>query len=261
MTKSGTTGNNNSNIEHFIIKSKYFYYKIIILLCSQMSYNTFERALSQPRIERFLTACKGNKRKALRLYRLNVRLSQSFYSIIGIFEISLRNAIDNHYKSTLTDKEWLINSTGPAGIFSDAVFTSGRFETRRKIRTAKKDLLRPYTHDRLVAALSFGFWVKLFDRLQFRVGGKTLHQVFSSRPTGTSQKSIYKYLCKLRNFRNRIAHYEPICFNHLHEKDLTYAESHYELLLKMTIWLGYNPKVLFRKLNRVKRIYKKIRRI
>lgn len=226
-----------------------------------MSYNTFEKALSKPRIERFLTACNGDKRKALRLYRLNIRLSQSFYSIIGLFEISLRNAIDSHYKLVLSDPEWLLNSTKSSGMFSNPVFARGGFETRKKIKNAKRDLLKPYTHDRLVAALSFGFWVKLFDRLQFGVGGKNLHKIFVSRPRGTKQKTLYKSLCKLRNFRNRVAHYEPIIFNNLHQVDLTYAEDHYNLLISMTDWLGFKPSELYRRLNKVKRIYRKIKRV
>lgn len=226
-----------------------------------MDYSKFEEALSVPRLSKYLTTCEGNKKKAMKLYRLNVCLSQSFYSILGLFEIAFRNAIDNHYKRTLSDNEWLINSTSPAGIFSDPIFSRGHFETRRKIKSARRELLKPYTHDRLVAALSFGFWVKLFDKIQFRVGGKTLHQIFVNRPTGTNQKTIYKSLCKLRDFRNQIAHHEPICFNERHEKDLSYANEHYELLFKITHWLGYNPKKLFNRLNDVSKIFRKINRI
>jgi len=36
-----------------------------------MEYNNFEKALSKPRIGRFLIAAKQDKEKALRLYRQN----------------------------------------------------------------------------------------------------------------------------------------------------------------------------------------------
>lgn len=226
-----------------------------------MNYKKFEKAISSSRLSRYLTACNGNKRKAIIFYRLNIRLSQSFFGLIGVFEITLRNAIDEHYKNTLSDIEWLWHSTSANGIFSDRVFARGRFATRKKIQDARRSLIKPYTHDRLVAALSFGFWVKLFDRIQYRVAGKTLHLVFQNRPTGTSQKAIYKTLCKLRDFRNRIAHHEPICFNIIHEKDLTYAKEHYELLIEMTQWLGYDPKMLYKKVNRVNKVLRRINRI
>jgi hypothetical protein len=223
-----------------------------------MNYNVFEVALSKPRLDRYLIACSGNQRKAIRLYRLNIKLSQSFFALIGIFEVILRNSIDNHYKSELGDPEWLLNATTPTGMFSNPVFTRGKFETKRKITTAKNELLKPYTHDRLVAALSFGFWTNLFDRLQFRVGGKSLHKIFINRPIGTSQLTLYKKLTKLRNFRNRIAHLEPICFNNLHQIDLTYAKNHYQLTIEMVQWLGYDNHLIFKKINSVNCIVRKL---
>jgi len=119
-------------------------------------------------------------------------------------------------------------------MFSNTIFARSNYETRKKIKNTKKELRRPYTHDRLVAALSLGFWVKLFDKLQFRVGDKTLHKIFVNRPHGINQKTIYKSLVKIRDFRNRIAHLEPICFNRLHKKDLSYAEDHYKIILSIT---------------------------
>jgi len=59
-----------------------------------MNYCIFESAFSKTRLDRYLAACYGNKRKAIKLYRLNIKLSQSFYALLGIFEIILRNSID-----------------------------------------------------------------------------------------------------------------------------------------------------------------------
>ena len=226
-----------------------------------MNYILFERALSPAILSRYLAACKGNRRKAIRLYRMNIKLSQSFFGLIGVFEITLRNTIDSHYRDTLVDNEWLWHSAMSTGMFSNVVFTRGNYETRRKIKTARKSLLKPYTHDRLLAALSFGFWIKLFDRIQFRVGGQSLHRIFPNRPPGTNQKTIYKSICKLRDFRNRIAHHEPICFNNAHEKDLTFVHDHYKIIREMTHWLGYNPNVLYRRINKVNNNIRRIKMI
>lgn len=119
---SGTTGNNDTKIDKIFKYDKNIYREIAATLNETMSYKTIEIALSKPRIERYLIACNGNKRKALKLHRLNIRLSQSFYSLIGLFEVTLRNAIDDHYKTVLADNEWLVNSTSSTGMFSDAVF-------------------------------------------------------------------------------------------------------------------------------------------
>jgi hypothetical protein len=74
-----------------------------------MKYLEFETALSRPRLGKYLTACKGDKQKAIRLYRQNVRLCQKFYGSLGILEIALRNAINVHYLNQLKDPDWLIN--------------------------------------------------------------------------------------------------------------------------------------------------------
>lgn len=53
----------------------------------------FHTAVSAPRFNKYLNACHNNKRKALKLYRANLALSEKLYSVIGIFEIILRNSI------------------------------------------------------------------------------------------------------------------------------------------------------------------------
>ena len=41
-----------------------------------MKYSDFERIMSVPRMNRYVTACSNNTRKAMALYRLNLKLSQ-----------------------------------------------------------------------------------------------------------------------------------------------------------------------------------------
>lgn len=43
-----------------------------------MKFSEFENALSAPRLGRYLRACSGNTKKALTLYRYNIKLGQSF---------------------------------------------------------------------------------------------------------------------------------------------------------------------------------------
>lgn len=47
----------------------------------------------------------------------------------------------------------------------------------------------------------------------YRVGGKTLLQIFTNKVYGLKQSDIYRELTTIHEFRNRIAHHEPICFN------------------------------------------------
>ena len=66
-----------------------------------MNYFDFEKAMSPARLNRYLVACNNDATKVLTLYRLNLKLSQELFTIIGCFEVTLRNAIDRHCLSLL----------------------------------------------------------------------------------------------------------------------------------------------------------------
>ena len=67
-------------------------------------------------MERYVIACSNNTKKAMTLYRLNLKLSQELFTIISCFEIALRNAIDYHY-SAIHGNHWLRDSINNGGIF------------------------------------------------------------------------------------------------------------------------------------------------
>ena len=60
-----------------------------------MEYLEFERILSAKRMQRYKDAADGDTRKAMALYRYNLRLSQEMFTIVSCFEVALRNAIDS----------------------------------------------------------------------------------------------------------------------------------------------------------------------
>ena len=64
-----------------------------------MKYPDYERAFSSARLNKYLKACDGDTVAALTLYRHNIKLCQKCYGILNIFEIVLRNAINEHYKA------------------------------------------------------------------------------------------------------------------------------------------------------------------
>jgi len=82
-----------------------------------MKYSEFEKIMSKPRMDRYLTACNNDSRKAMTLYRINLNLSQQIFTIVSCFEIALRNKIDEHYK-TIYGNDWLRDSIIAGGFFS-----------------------------------------------------------------------------------------------------------------------------------------------
>lgn len=109
----------------------------------------FERAISKPRMSRYLTAYGGNWKKAQRLYLANLRVSQKLYAIISVFEVALRNAIDEHYRNQFIVStgtlEWLKTQSTLSGFLSDYTLLKGGFQSRENVKRAISNLGVHYT--------------------------------------------------------------------------------------------------------------------
>lgn len=205
-----------------------------------MKYKDYEVALSPARLSRYLNACSGDTNKALTLYRHNVKLCQKFYGVLSLFEIILRNAVNEHYKKYFNDNDWIITQIQPGGMLENCIHLADVNKQYNKLQKNGK-----YTHDRLVSSMSFGFWTYMFNKQAFRKGGQTLLQIFPNRTKGVGQKVIYNELMEIKTFRNRIAHHEPICFDSMGFKDCSFAKSYYDEILRYVNFLGYKKDDLF----------------
>ncbi|MDR0393816.1 MAG: Abi family protein [Tannerella sp.] len=203
-----------------------------------MKYSEYEKALSVPRLNKYRIACNNDKNKTLILYRYNIKLCQKFYGVLGVLEVVLRNSINEHYKVKLSDADWLTTQATNGFLLPSQVDI---FKERDKLTR-----INAYTHDKLVASLSFGTWTIMFSKNFYRNGGKTLLQIFPNKAHGLNQKQIYKDLDSIRGFRNRIAHHEPICFDTQKQINIDSAEKIFNLILKYIGFLGYNTnEILF----------------
>lgn len=225
-----------------------------------MKYQKFQQIMSPQRLQRYITACNGNTRKAMTLYRRNLQLSQELFTIISCFEVALRNAINNHYLQQY-GANWLFNAAQPGGMF-DSYRTR---VTRNKINDAIIQLSPNYTHPKLVASLGFGFWRYMFSTNQFRLAGQSLLQIFPNRPQSTPQRQynanyIFRELAKINNIRNRIAHHEPICFR-LGQPiiDTGYVQTHYGIIIRLFQWMDIDESDLLYGLDHVDKVIQQIR--
>lgn len=204
-----------------------------------MKYNECLQVLSPARLNKYAQACGNDKAKTLRLYQYNIKLSQRFYGVIGMFEIMLRNAINIHYQGYFHDTNWIINQAHAGGLLEhDAT----DIQKTQNSYTA----MGVYNNDKMVASFTFGFWTYLFTKRNYRVGGKTLLKIFPNKAHGLKQSDIYRELTAIREFRNRIAHHEPICFNAARIIDTTYARSHYNLIRTYIGYMGFDPDSVLR---------------
>ena len=156
-----------------------------------MKYSEVENILSTARMSRYVNACQANTKKAMTLYRFNLKLSQEFFTVISCFEVSLRNAINGHCLPVL-ENDWLSNGAAPGngGIFDN---WNCRL-TAKNINDAVQKLNHSYTHNKLVAELGFGFWRYMFAQHQYSATGRTLLRIFPAKPTSTPLSSIQSHV-------------------------------------------------------------------
>ncbi len=220
-----------------------------------MRFQEFEKIMSPGRMSRYLAACGGNSKRAMTLYRLNLRLSQEMFTVISCFEVSLRNGINVHYSATL-GHDWLLQNAQPNGCFDNWNCR----QTAQAIQEEVRSLGARYAHDKVVAGLGFGFWRFLFAPQQYQSAGNNLLRIFPSKPISTAQtqynqRFVFNQLAKLNEVRNRIAHHEPICFLPSQPiKDTTYARQHYGLILQLFQWMNIDESALLYGLDHINRV-------
>jgi hypothetical protein len=143
-------------------------------------------------------------------YVENIKFSQFHYPLLHYFEITFRNKINQFYVNNFGGN-WLIDL--PSILNFDTSIVDRINDVKRKIKNSI------ITNDDIIANLTLGFWVELFNPkylLRTKLYKEQVHSIF-----GISKKSIHKeYLIKLHNelntirgFRNRIFHYEKVLNN------------------------------------------------
>lgn len=226
-----------------------------------MKYTEFERILSAERMNRYLSACANDSRKAMTLYRYNLQLSQEMFTVISCFEVALRNAIDNNLKPRL-GQDWLRDSILTGGIFTNPILS----KTANVISHSYNKLLSQgqYTASKLLADMEFGMWKYMFSPLQYRLTGQTLLQIFPNKQRSTSvlqinNAYIFNELDKVNTIRNRIAHHEPICFGLSgNQIDTTYIMNKYLQIQTLFAWMGIDSRALLYGLDHVQQVCNKI---
>ncbi len=179
-----------------------------------MEFRKLEYYLSQPRLNRFLIATANSKSKAQKLYRINLRVAQSFYPILNLFEIFFRNIVNYHVSSHFANPSWIL--TEKTGFMSDPSLSSSRFFLKNSVNKAEQTIRRKggtVTPGKVIAEQSLGYWTSLFEAHHYRlIGGVVIH-CFPHKPAHINRNLLNQKLNNIREFRNRIYHNEPICFN------------------------------------------------
>ena len=185
--------------------------------------------LSSPRFNVYLAKTNNDFDKAYRLYKVNIKLSEAFYPILSVLEVSLRNAVNETLKVHFNDPYWFKNSL-------PVEFLPFVSDATQKLTAQRKSI----TADRIIAELNFGFWNRLFNRHYTGLLWKPLRLIFQNTPKHLRQRdTIADALYHIRTLRNRIYHYEPI-FGNLQDIEKQYNE----MLTFLTCFDNDLPKLL-----------------
>ena len=185
-------------------------------------------------------------------YIANIMISQAFYPILSTIEITLRNAIDSTFKNLLGD-DWLEQEYQCNTILHPKDY--------EKFKTSYEKIQHKYgdnfTSGKVIAELHFGFWTTLCSkRYNDRIWTKKgfFKGVFENYPKSKQQQihDVADKLNKIRNFRNRIFHYEPII------RDDYDIRCMYLLIEEVLNYLPKDNMEVVNKTSKFKKVYNKL---
>ncbi|MDR0581580.1 MAG: Abi family protein [Prevotellaceae bacterium] len=166
----------------------------------------FEKIFSEKRMEKYFTRY-ANPEKGILHYQCNIELAEAFYPCITTFEVVLRNAVGRELTALFGREDWYVQF----------VVIPGLMDLNKYITQANKQiaLRKEYTSpSKIVAELTLGFWISLFNVEYERILWKSLRKVFPNMPKKERQrKKVAPPLNRFRTLRNRIFHHEPISWN------------------------------------------------
>jgi Abi-like protein len=211
-----------------------------------MKFQKIRLYLSSQRIDRYLIAAGNKKTRAVKLYKANIKIAQAFHPLLGILEVALRNRINTILSAHFTDPDWITNQK--SGFMIDPSLThidrrTGRRVTNDFLKSSIEKTERrfkrlgiPVTSGKIIADQTLGFWTDLFEVHHYRLLLGRPIQIFNHLPSGHGRSEVCDRLNKIRQFRNRINHNEPICFNG-NVIDLTYVEGVYDSIIDILAWI------------------------
>ncbi len=198
--------------------------------------------ISNNRLDSYAPVLKTkNRAESLRAYYWNKALAASLYPAIQCLEVTLRNAIDRAIKNNPPQQnmyavnDWWFknlaiyigNKKFPA---ADRFHSNGSIKKftweEQQITKVTKGFINKnvsYNSSKIIAGLDFGFWTNLLSTSYVDTGSSTLlwpnllADVFPNAPATIQLADIRSKMDRVREFRNRISHHEPVWkFYYLH---------------------------------------------
>lgn len=184
-----------------------------------------QKVFSNQRTQKYFDA-HADESKAIRHYQANIYVSESFYPLLSIFEVALRNALNREMEALFNTPDWYLHVPGQTGLKA----------LNREITLAQNHITKRgeiISGPKIVAELTLGFWVRILNVEYEKVLWKDLRRAFPFMPKIDRQRhKVSAPLNRIRTFRNRIYHNEPVCWN------LQVLSSIHSEIYKVLSWLN-----------------------
>ena len=181
-----------------------------------------ENTLSLDRFATYLGWAGNDRDRAITLYALNARLSESLYTPLHMLEVSLRNRIHQVLTEAVSDT-WFEQPEYQLNPWQGAMVA----QARGSLIADRKDV----TPGAMVAALTFGFWTAMLGKEYETLWQKTLKAIGRREDgKGLTRKDFTRPLGAIRTLRNRVAHHEPVLYWDL--------PRHHGAILHLIAWLS-----------------------
>ncbi|MDR2206181.1 MAG: Abi family protein [Flavobacteriaceae bacterium] len=208
----------------------------------------FENVFSAKRLEKYFERYSNDTENAITHYRCNIELSEAFYPCISTFEIAFRNAVSRELSVLFGREDWYSTFAATPGLMNLNKYIS---QANKQIAGRKEYASPP----KIIAELTLGFWVSLFNVEYERILWKDLRRVFPNVPKQERQrKNVAPPLNHFRIFRNRVFHHEPIAWN---LKKI--SQIHTEILIVMG-WMNKDIPIWLEPFDRFNIVFQKVKK-
>lgn len=182
-------------------------------------------AISHQRFAPYLAECSGHEKNALDLYWWNVRMSRELYSALHIFEVFLRNSLDQQlrvWNERTEDRDAENRRRSPDWLLdpNDLIHRKVGDKIATASSHAKNDIGRKEgyprrpSHDEVLSQTSFGLWALMMptkqDSGKKKLWEEALKYAFPGAKTSNDEREVVRAIKDTHQLRNRVAHLEPI---------------------------------------------------
>ncbi|MFP9116878.1 Abi family protein [Flavobacterium sp. RNTU_13] len=212
-----------------------------------MDKSYYQKIFSTERMQKYFDRYPDKEQLAITHYHCNIELSESFYPTISMLEVALRNSLNRELTDYFGTPDWYLKMKSEVGLRN----------LKNEIQTAEKHIINrgeTITASKVIAELTLGFWVRLLNAEYERVLWKPLRKAFPYLEKSKRQRNIVSApINKIRNFRNRIFHHEPICWN------LGELEKMHTNIIMVMGWLNKDLPEIAKRNDRVAEVIKNCR--